>query len=116
MKLFQNAEYFHFFFPLNVLQIVLAFDDDLFPHTGYSTYSDDHMICARGPAGLVTNKKNKAFIEKWNVGLEKIKGNGELRKICDDYGNYFTHFSKKTERIFVFMEDKSTIVERFNKF
>ena len=96
------------------MQIVLAFDSDLFDRSGYNKYSDDYMMCTRGPAGLISNKINKAFIEKWNVGLEKIKGNGELRKICDEHGNYFTHLSKKKERIS--LENKSTIVERLSTF
>ena len=59
------------------------------------------MTCARGPAGLVANKRHKAFIEKWNVGLEKIKGNGVLKEICDhsDTGNYIIYLLKKREGI-----------------
>ena len=87
------------------MQIVLAFASDLFDRSAYTKYNDDYMICARGPAGLVSNKRHKAFIEKWNVGLEKIKGNGELRKICDDYGNYFTHLSKKAGNILLSFQE-----------
>ena len=66
----------------------MIFFDDLEAQPSLTIYNDDYMTCARGPAGLVTNKRHKAFVEQWNVGLEKIKGNGELRKICDNYSKY----------------------------